>query len=408
MLSHHDEAFLSAVPKTDLHVHLDGSLRETTLIDLARERAVALPSQTVEGLNALVFKERYADLAEYLAGFAYTTAVLQDEDALEQVAYELAQDNLAEGVRYVEVRFAPQLHMHAGLSFDAVLLAVNRGLSRAREEHERSEGVAKRGEPAFRYGIIVCALRWFTADFSRWYAQLCGLLRDAPDTTVFQTASLELARAAVRCRNEHGVPIVGFDLAGREDGYPAKHHAEAFAYAHRHFLQKTVHAGEAYGPESIFEAITELYADRLGHGYHLFSPELCTQEIEDPAAYSLQLAEYIAARRVTVEVCITSNLQTNPSIGTVHNHAFRHMLQRKMSATLCTDNRLVSHTTVTRELALAAGAFDMTPKQIKNTIIYGFKRSFFPGTYAEKREYVRKASEFYERVEAEMLGTGPL
>ena len=118
MLSHHDEAFLSAVPKTDLHVHLDGSLRETTLIDLARERAVSLPSQTVEGLNALVFKERYADLAEYLAGFAYTTAVLQDEDALEQVAYELAQDNLAEGVRYVEVRFAPQLHMHAGLSFE--------------------------------------------------------------------------------------------------------------------------------------------------------------------------------------------------------------------------------------------------------------------------------------------------
>lgn len=403
MRPHHDPAFLAAVPKTDLHVHLDGSLREATLIELARARGVALPSQTVEGLNALVFKERYADLAEYLAGFAYTTAVLQDEESLEQVAYELALDNLAEGVRYVEVRFAPQLHMHNGLSFDAVLLAVDRGLARARAEHEASEAVVVRGELPFRYGIIVCALRWFTSEFSQWYGQLCGLLRDAPETRVFQTASQELARAAVRCRDERGVPIVGFDLAGREDGYPAKHHADAFAYAHQHFLQKTVHAGEAYGPESIFDAITALYADRVGHGYHLFSPELCSPEVGDPRAYSLQLAEYIAARRITVEVCITSNLQTNPTIGSVENHAFRHMLARRMSATICTDNRLVSHTTVTRELALAAGAFDMSATQIKNTIIYGFKRSFFPGTYAEKRDYVRLASESYERIEAERL-----
>lgn len=398
---HAAAAFLEALPKTDLHVHLDGSLREASLIEMARERGVSLPSETVEGLNEVVFKDAYASLEEYLAGFAYTCAVLRDTEALERAAYELAWDNIDEGVRYVEVRFAPQLHMHAGLGFDDVLLAVDRGLSRARAEHAASPAVTEDGQPPFRYGILVCALRWFTAGFSQWYGQLCGLLRDAPETRVFQTASIELARAAVRARDEHGLPIVGFDLAGREDGYPGSHHAEAFAHAHRHFLKKTVHAGEAYGPESIFDAITELYADRIGHGYHLFSPGLCGPGVADPDDYVQRLGRYIADRRITIEVCITSNLQTNPAIRDVRNHHFKHMLAERLSATLCTDNRLVSHTTVSREVALAVEAFDMTPDQLRNTIIYGFKRSFFPGSYTEKRAYVRKIIDYYDRVAAE-------
>jgi len=390
---------LRALPKTDLHVHLDGSLRLGTLIELAQARGVALPSTTEAGLTELVFKERYASLVEYLAGFQYTCAVLQDIEALERVAYELAWDNIDEGVRYIEVRFAPQLHMGAGLTLEDVLTAVDRGLVRASTEHLAQ--VSASGEPPFRYGIIVCALRMFTDGFSPWYAQLGGLLRAMPQKNQFTTASLELARGAVRCRDTLGIPVVGFDLAGQEEGYPARAHWEAFQYAHQHFLKKTVHAGEAYGPESIFQAITELHADRIGHGYHLFDGA----RIEDPAiadrdAYVQALAQYIADRRVTIEVCITSNLQTNPEIGSAENHVFRKMLDAQLSATLCTDNRLVSHTTVTGEYDLAVKTFEMTPKEVRSCIIYGFKRSFFPGDYREKRAYVRQIIDHYDHVEA--------
>lgn len=402
---HHDPAFIEALPKTDLHVHLDGSMRAQTLIDLAREQRVKLPSWTVEGLYELVFKEHYGSLEEYLHGFSYTCATLRTEEALERAGYELALDNIEEGVRYVEVRFAPQLHMSDELGFDAVLHAVNRGLARAMAEHERSEAVTERGEPPFRYGIIVCALRWFTGGFSGWYQQLAQVLGEAPETRLFATASLELARAAVRARDEHGLPIAGFDLAGREDGYPGHHHQDAFNYAHQHFLKKTVHAGEAYGPESIFDAITALHADRIGHGYHLFSPDLCGPGIGDPEGYADRLAQYIADRRITVEVCITSNLQTNPDIGSVENHVFARMLDERLSATLCTDNRLVSHTTVSREVQLAVEAFDMRPSQLRNTLIHGFKRSFFPGSYSEKRAYVRRIIDYYDQVAAD-FGVG--
>ncbi len=392
------DALIAALPKTDLHVHLDGSLRTGSLIEMARERDVLLPSETVEGLHELVFKPHYANLAEYLQGFGLTGAVLQDPDSLERSAYELALDNIGEGVRYMEVRFAPQLHMGEHLDFDTVMRAVDRGLSRARSEHERSKDVLEQGAPPFRYGIIVCALRMFTQEFSLWYRGLCQHLRYAPPKQVYGMASLELARAAVGCRDKHGIPIVGFDLAGHEAGYPAHDHRRAYDYVHQHFMKKTVHAGEAYGPESIFEAITVLHADRIGHGYHLFSPELCGPEVRDPEAYSRRLGQYIADRRITVEVCITSNLQTNPTIGSVENHVFGRMVDEKLSATLCTDNRLVSHTTVSRELRLAVDAFDMDLKQVRNTLVYGFKRSFYPGTYAEKRAYVRKVLNYMDRV----------
>ncbi len=389
---------IRALPKTDLHVHLDGSLRESTLIELARERGVKLPSETVEGLNELVFRPHYASLAEYLHGFALTGAVMKDAEALERIAYELAWDNIDEGVRYIEVRFAPQLHTHKDFSFREVLRAVDRGLRRAQDEHRLSPAVAEQGEPAFHYGIIVCAMRFFTRGFSDWFARIVDTFQEAPPEQVFGLASLELARAAVRARDEEGLPIVGFDLAGREDGYPASDHQEAYDFAHRSFMHKTVHAGEAYGPESIFQAITDLHADRIGHGYHLFSPELCGPGVVDPEEYVRRLARYIADRRITIEVCITSNLQTNPTIKTVKNHVLGRMLAENLSATLCTDNRLVSHTTVSRELQLAIEAFGMDLKQLRNTIIYGFKRSFFPGPYNERRRFVRQIIDHYDRV----------
>jgi adenosine deaminase len=389
---------IKALPKTDLHVHLDGSIRIPTLIELAKEQGLQLPSWTESGLRDLVFKSTYSSLVEYLAGFEFTVAVLQSSEALERVAYELGLDNIAEGTRYIEVRFAPHLHMHDGLGFDEVLASVTRGLDRARIEHEGSDAVAIDGEPPFRFGIIVCSLRRFEASSSRWYGRLFQQFSDAPKKQIYRMASLELARSAVRCRDELDMPIVAFDLAGQEHGYPARDHVEAYQYAHRHFLKKTVHAGEAYGPESIFEAITELHADRIGHGYHLFSPELCGPKIDAPGDYVDRLARYIADRRVTIEVCITSNLQTNPAIGEAKNHHFGKMLGAQLSATLCTDNRLHSHTTVSNEVRIAVDAFELDKKQLRNTIIYGFKRSFFPGSYQKKREYVRSVIDFYDKV----------
>jgi adenosine deaminase len=396
---------LKALPKTDLHVHLDGSLRLPTLIELAQERGVSLPSSTTEGMQELVFKDRYDSLVDYLKGFNYTTAVLRDSEALERAAYELMADNIEEGVRYVEVRFAPQLHIGDSLDMLDVYLAVNRGLKRATDEHNRAEPIRSGQEPPFRYGMIVCAMRMFTDEFSPYFGNLLRVHRESPSKQVFGMASLELARAAVRIRDDYGLPIVGFDLAGQENGYPAIDHVEAYQFAHEHFLKKTVHAGEAYGPESIFQAITALHADRIGHGYHLFSPWLIeAKNVADRGTYVRELSEYIADRRITIEVCITSNLQTNPHIRVAGNHAMQEMLNRRLSITLCTDNRLVSNTSVTRELMLAAETFGLDRKVLKNIIIYGFKRSFFPGTYIEKRDYVRRVINYYESVEERLLG----
>ncbi len=393
------DALLAALPKTDLHVHLDGSLRLASLVELARERGVKLPSTTPEGLCETVFKRQYADLPDYLAGFAWTCAVMQDAEALQRVAYEFALDNWAENVRYVEVRFAPQLHQHEGLDGRAVLRAVNAGLARAEAEINAARDPAV---PPFRYGIIVCALRTFNEHFSAYYRLLLQALSKAPRRRVAGLASLELAREAVWARDEEGIPVVGFDLAGQEDGYPAIDHQEAYAFAHANFLHKTVHAGEAYGAESIFQAITALHADRIGHGYLLFAPErVVDAKIADRARYTERLAGYIADRRVTIEVCITSNLQTNPEIGSVEAHALRKMLDHRLSVAICTDNRLVSHTTVTRELGLAVRHARITPRELRDIVIHGFKRSFYPATYADKRVYVRQVIDECDRVLAQ-------
>jgi adenosine deaminase len=392
-------AFIRAIPKTDLHVHLDGSLRLPTLIELARERGVALPSQTEEGMNELVFKPSYRNLDEYLKGFAWTLQVMQDVEGLERTARELALDNWAEGVRYLEVRFAPQLHMSHDFDFAAVMHAVDRGLRGARDEVNR--GLSGE-EPPFDYGIIVCAMRFFTAGFSRYYADLCRTLTFSDPVDVIRTASLELARAAVRLRDETDVQVVGFDLAGSEYGYPADDHLEVYEYVHRNFMRKTVHAGEAYGPESIFQAIAKLHADRIGHGLHLFDEDMIRSEaVRDRKAYIRNLVNYIAENRTTIEVCLTSNLQTSPALKHIGDHSLKKMLDNRLSVTLCTDNRLVSHTTVTRELELALSAFAIPPDQLKDIIVYGFKRSFSHLPYPEKRKYVRRVIEYYERLERE-------
>lgn len=393
--------FIRAIPKTDLHVHLDGSIRIPTLIELAREHSVPLPSYTEGGLKETVFKERYANLGEYLSGFQYTVAVMQTDEALERTAYELACDNFAEGVRYLEVRFAPQLHCRPGFEIVDVLRAVNRGMQRAQKEFARFPAIANGEEPPFRYGIIVCAMRMFSKGFSEYYRRFTGMFSNTSKHRLYGLASMVLAEAIVGImKSEEDLPIVAFDLAGQEDGFPAEDHIEAFQFVHKNFLKKTVHAGEAYGPESIFQAITDLHADRIGHCYHLFSPErIQDPRIKDPELYVSDLAQYIADRRITLEVCLTSNLQTMPELTSLKEHKFKRILDAKLSACLCTDNRTVSSTTVSREIELAVEHFDLTPRQLRHIVIYGFKRSFFPEGYMLKRQYVRQIIDYYEKIE---------
>ncbi len=400
------EAFLREVPKTDLHVHLDGSLRIPTLIDLAKEYGVKLPSYTESGLRELVFKDRYDSLGDYLHGFQYLCAVLQSEVALERAGYELAVDNQNEGVRYLEVRFAPQLHIHEHMNAIMVLKAVNRGLKKAGDEFNRRQEVVSGAEPPFHYGIIVSAMRKFTAGFSEYFANFVHAHRYSPAKRIYREASLELARAAVLARDEYGLPVVAFDLAGEEAGYPAEDHREAFEYVHKHFMHKTVHAGEAYGPESIFQAVTDLHADRIGHGTYLLDPSAISTDsgIDDPDDYVKRLGEFVADHRITLEICLTSNLQTNPNMNSLSEHSFRKLRDARVSTTLCTDNRTVSNTTVTRELALAVSELGINRKDLKSIVVYGFKRSFFAGSYLEKRRYVRRVIDHYEKIERKHFG----
>ena len=395
----YSEDFIREVPKTDLHVHLDGSLRLSSLIELAQSRGVKLPSYTEEGMRELVFKERYKDLVEYLHGFGFTCAVMQDAEALERVTYELMWDEFTEGVRYVEVRFAPQLHVNDKMDLATVLRSVSNGIARAKREINALDTIVHGGEPRFEAGIIVCAMRFFSAGFGDYYRKFVNLHAYAPADELYSMASLEVARAIVALRDKEGLPIVGFDLAGPEAGFPADNHVEAYNVVHKGFIRKTVHAGEAYGPESIFQAITDLNADRIGHGYHLFSPErIQTASIKDKDEYIRKLAQYIADRRITLEVCLTSNLQTMPELTDLREHNLRKMLEARLSVTLCTDNRLVSNTTVSKEISLAMHHFDITPRHLKGLLIYGFKRNFFPGSYTEKRAYVREVIDYYEKV----------
>ena len=393
----YSQDFIRAIPKTDLHVHLDGSLRLPSLIEMARERKVALPSFTEEGLNELVFKPSYRDLNEYLTGFGWTLRVLQDAEGLERSAYELAMDNWAEGVRYPEVRFAPQLHMSPAFGFEAVMRAVDKGLRTARQEINRTLAP---GDPPFDYGIIVCAMRFFDESFSAYYRDICRLLSYSSQQEVIRAASLELARAGVTLRRETDVQIVGFDLAGSEYGYPASAHEESYDYVHRNFMRKTVHAGEAYGPESIFQAVAKLHADRIGHGLHMFNEEMIfSGSVQDKRAYIGNLVNYIAENRTTIEVCLTSNLQTSPGLRDISEHSLRQMLAHKLSITFCTDNRLVSHTSVVRELSLALENFAIPSDQLKDIIAYGFKRSFYYHPYSKKRKWVRQVIDYYEMLE---------
>jgi adenosine deaminase len=316
---------LRQLPKAELHCHLDGSLRAETLLELARENRIHLPKQTAEELASFMRVDDAQNLEDYLRRFDVTISVLQSEEALERVAYELAEDAADDGVRYIEVRNAPILNVVQGITLVQAIEAPLRGLRRA----EKDFGIMAR--------FIVTALRQFPAE-----------------------NSLELARLAVEFRNEG---VVAFDLAGGEKGNPAARHAEAFRYAREHNLAVTVHAGEGDGAESVRQAVHVCGANRIGHG---------TRLIEDP-----ELTQYVNDRRIALEVCLTSNVQTRVA-DSYETHPLREYFDQGLNVTLNTDNRLMSATTLTDEYVHAAEQLGFTTEELAGIALNGFESAFLP------------------------------
>lgn len=282
--------------------------------------------------------------------------------------------------------------------------------TRASARYNAMDNVVQGVKPPHEYAMIVCAMRFFDHRFSEYYKHFCEVHSNETPERQFGLASVALVASALACRDSKDLPIVGIDIAGAERGFPAHTHSDAFRYAHKRFLNKTVHAGESYGPESIFEAITDLNAERIGHGYNLFyadqieNPEKLKALGLTPEKYVAELVQYIAEHRITLEVCLSSNLQTLPELkGDVRNHPIQRMLDHRLAASLHTDNRLVSNTTVCREVRMAADGFDLTAKQMKDMILGAFKGSFFPKDYIFKRNYVRRVINYYEALEKEYM-----
>jgi adenosine deaminase len=340
---------LEKLPKTDLHCHLDGSLRLDTILELAESQKVKLPAADREGLaKAIHMGEVCDDLVDYLKAFDITCAVLQTEEALERAAFELAEDAAKENVWHLEVRYAPILHTRRGLSLARIVEAVLAGLKRAERQYEITTGVI-----------------------------LCGIRNIDPKE------SFRLAELAVAYKSRG---VVAFDLAGGEAGNPAKRHAESFALVLANNMNTTVHAGEAYGPESIQQALHFCGAHRIGHG---------TRLAEDG-----DLLAYVTNHRVPLEVCLSSNQQTSV-IEDLSHHPLRLYYDVGVRVSLNTDNRLITDTTVSRELMIAHEKLGFSLEELKVLVVQGFKSAFVP--YAQKRVLLRRVNDAI----AELTGSLP-
>jgi adenosine deaminase len=305
---------LLALPKTDLHVHLDGSLRPGTLLELAKEQGVRLAVRTPQELQSFLDElTKGVSLTRYLEAFDLTLRVLQEKEALERAAFELAEDAHREQVRYMEVRYCPALHTRRKLTMEDTVEAVARGLERARKQY------------GIRTGTIICGIRHLSPRLS------------------YRLAELAVAY--------YGKGVVAFDLAGAEKDYPAKAHRRAFDHVVKHNVNVTVHAGEAFGPASIAQG-TRLREDA-------------------------EILRYVNDHRIPLEMCPTSNVQTAAS-PSLRAHPFRSYLKLGLRVTLNTDNRLVSSTTMTQELDRVVTALRLEPSDVRHVLLNGFKSAFLP------------------------------
>jgi len=314
---------LLRLPKAELHVHLDGSLRPRTMIELAEERGVELPEREVRALERYMLVSDARNLEDYLARFAATLAVMQDAEAIERISYELAEDHAAENVRYVETRFAPVLNTEQGLRAHEALEAALDGLDRA----TRALDIDAR--------VIVCALRTLPVE-----------------------TSVEMAELAVAYRDRG---VCAFDLAGAEAGNPVRAHLPAFAVAQASGLPITIHAGEGFGAPSVRQALELGHAGRIGHG---------TRLREDP-----ELLEHVRSAAIPIEVCLTSNVQTRV-VPTYADHPLRAYFDEGLVVSLCTDNRLMSGVTLTDEYGHARDDLAFTWDELVAVARNGFEAAY--------------------------------
>ena len=320
------EALVRALPKTDLHCHLDGSLRLGTILSLAEQQGLRLPADSPDGLAAaLHVGQTCASLEAYLTAFEVTLQVLQTEEALQRAAYELALDCAEENVRYLEVRYSPVLHTRDGLKHTAIVDAVLDGLRQAKRER------------GIRSNVIICGIRHMD-----------------PATSV------RLAELAVAYK---GKGVVGFDLAGAEEGNPARKHRDALQLILDNNVNLTIHAGEAFGPESIAQAVHVCGAHRIGHGVRL-------RENGD-------LLNYVNDHRIPLELCPSSNVQTRSVTGFAA-HPAKFYFDFGLRVTVNTDNRLLTDTSCTKELLLAHREMGFTLDDLCTVLVQGFKSAFLP------------------------------
>lgn len=325
---------IRAVPKVLLHDHLDGGLRPSTVIELARENGYdGLPTADADELtNVLTAGAHRGHLNLYLDAFRHTVGVMQTRESLERVAAECAADLAADGIVYAEVRFAPELHTGRGLTLDEVVEAVLAGF-RAGSAHQ----------PIRVYALL----------------------------TAMRTAarSLEIAELAVRFRDEG---VVGFDIAGAEAGWPPSRHLDAFGYIHRENFHATVHAGEGFGLPSIWEAVQYCGAERLGHGVRI------VDDISVGSSGEVRLgplASYVRDRRIPLELCPTSNVQTGAA-ASIAEHPIRLLRQLQFRVTVNTDNRLMSQVTLSSEFSRLIAEFGYGWSDVEWLTINAMKSAF--------------------------------
>jgi adenosine deaminase len=330
--------FLQTLPKVLLHDHLDGGVRPKTVIDLAKDMGYRKLPTTDAGELAEWFHRgaTRGSLPLFLEGFQHTCGVMQTEEALERVAYEMMEDMKKDGVVYVETRFAPVFHTQKGLHCETVVRSVLRGLDRGKKDF----GV--------EYGLILCAMRNMKPGLSQ-----------------------EIAELAVDFRNQG---VVGFDLAGEEGGYPPKKHVDAFHYIQRENFNITIHAGEAFGKESIWQAIQWCGAHRIGHATRLIED----MKFKDGQVMSMgTLAQYVLDKRIPLEMCLTSNVHTG-AVHKLEDHPFGVYYRYKFRVTLNTDDRLMSNITLTDEYATAVDVFGVTLDDLEKLTINAMKSAFIP------------------------------